>query len=46
MIAKCAGEGLTVEEIDARAQGLVAFGLRALRSREPLPAFRPCPMSL
>jgi AcrR family transcriptional regulator len=46
MIAKCAGEGMTVEEIDAQAQGLVLFALRALRSREPLPAFHPCPTSL
>lgn len=42
MIAKCAGEGRTVEEIDLLAQGLVAFALRALASRQPLPEFRPC----
>ena len=42
MIAKCASQGLTSEEIDAQAQGLVAFALRALASREPLPSFPPC----
>jgi AcrR family transcriptional regulator len=42
MIAKCAGEGRTIEEIDALAQGLVAFALRALASSQPLPAFSPC----
>lgn len=42
MIAKCAGEGLTVEQIDAQAQGLAGFALRALAGDRPLPAFQPC----
>jgi AcrR family transcriptional regulator len=42
MIAKCAAEGRTVEEIDMRAQGLVGFVLRALAGHQPLPAFKPC----
>ena len=37
MIAKCAGEGMIAEEIDLQAQGLVAFTLRALANRQPLP---------
>jgi AcrR family transcriptional regulator len=37
LIAKCASEGRTSEDIDALAQGIVAFTLRALSSRQPLP---------
>jgi AcrR family transcriptional regulator len=42
MIAKCAHEGRTIEEIDAIAQGIVAFTLRALASHQPLPTFNLC----
>jgi AcrR family transcriptional regulator len=42
MIAKCAAEGRSVEEIDMLAQGLVGFTLRALSSHQLLPGFRPC----
>ncbi|HLW91895.1 MAG TPA: TetR/AcrR family transcriptional regulator [Roseiarcus sp.] len=42
LIAKCAKEGRTGEEIDAIAQGVVAFALRALASHQPLPALKSC----
>jgi AcrR family transcriptional regulator len=45
MIAKCASQGLSVEEIDLQAQGVVAFALRALASNQPLPQFRPCQLA-
>jgi AcrR family transcriptional regulator len=45
LIAKCAAEGRTSEEIDAIAQGVIAFALRALASHQPLPALSPSPQS-
>lgn len=42
LIAKCASEGNTNDQIDAIAQGVVAFALRALASPQPLPAVRLC----
>jgi hypothetical protein len=42
LIAKCAHEGRTIEEIDAMAQGIVAFTLRALASHQPLPTLDLC----
>jgi AcrR family transcriptional regulator len=43
LIAKCASEGRTSEEIDVMAQGIVGFALRALASRQPLPTLSPPP---
>ncbi|HXW19640.1 MAG TPA: TetR family transcriptional regulator [Roseiarcus sp.] len=37
LITKCAREGLSGEEIDALAQGLVAFALHALANRQAFP---------
>jgi AcrR family transcriptional regulator len=42
LIAKCAKEGRSNDEIDAIAQGVVAFSLRALASHQPLPAVSLC----
>jgi AcrR family transcriptional regulator len=39
LIAKCAAQGRTIDEIDAMAQGVVAFALRALAGHQALPAF-------